>query len=52
LASGGYIIRMSPMAIGRLVVPTVKRPQKPATPLHRAPVATPMPMARKIQRVR
>ena len=52
LASGGYIIRISPMAIGMLVVPTWKRLMNASTPGIRYPAPTPTAIARKIQSVR
>jgi hypothetical protein len=52
LASGGYIIKTSPMAMGIDVVPTLMRPRAGTTPGTRKPSATPAPMARKIQSVR
>ena len=51
-ASGGYIIRMSPIAIGIDVVPT-ESPVISAGPAgEKLPMAIPAAMARKIQRVR
>ena len=52
LARGGYIIRISPTAMGMLVVPTENRFQKVAMPGHSQPAPTPDAMARKIHRVR
>ena len=37
LASGGYIIRIRPMAMGMLVVPTWKRLMKSGTPVKAQP---------------
>ena len=51
-ASGGYIIRMSPIAIGIEVVPTDIRSRAGTTLGTRNPSATPAPMAMKIQSVR
>jgi hypothetical protein len=52
-ASGGYIMRMSPMAIGRFVVPTVMGAKNPAgSEITKWPRTTPRPMAAKIQTVR
>ena len=52
LASGGYIIRIRPMAIGMLVVPTWNRSMNAGTPDAKYPSPTPVAMARKIQAVR
>ena len=53
LASGGYIIRISPMAMGMLVVSTWKTVDEGLAPRGRAyPAPTPTAIARKIQRVR
>ena len=49
LAKGGYIIRMSPTAIGMLVVPTWNELMNPSTPGTNMPMATPAAMAAKIQ---
>ena len=51
-ASGGYIIRMSPIAIGSEVVPTLSRFRAGTTPGTSQPSATPGAIARKIQTVR
>src|SRR5664280_2919279 len=51
-ARGGYIIRMSPAAIGILVVPLLNLFQKSAIPGKSHPEKTPRNMAVKIQRVR
>ncbi len=51
-ASGGYIIRISPMAMGMEVVPTLKRSRNGTTPGTRYPSPTPTAMAGKIQSVR
>jgi hypothetical protein len=52
-ASGGYIIRMSPIAIGTDVVPTCVASVNALTPAgHRYPTATPTAIAVKIQSVR
>ena len=52
LANGGYIIRIRPMAMGMLVVPTLKRSMNDATSGTKCPNPTPTAMARKIQTVR
>ena len=52
LARGGYIIRISPIAIGILVVPTWNWFQKSTTPGNTKPQPTPMNMARKIHSVK
>jgi hypothetical protein len=52
LASGGYIIRMRPTAMGMDVVPTLNSSSKGTMPGNTYPAATPTPMARKIQTVR
>ena len=53
LASGGYIIRIRPMAMGMLVVPTENGVLNDCTaPGNRKPSATPSAMARKIHSVR
>jgi hypothetical protein len=52
LASGGYIIKINPRAMGRLVVPTWKRLMKDSTPGMTYPAATPTAIAKKIHRVR
>jgi hypothetical protein len=54
LASGGYIIRIRPMAMSRLVCcPTVSRSLNDSTGAwKKKPSATPMAMAVKIQTVR
>ena len=51
-ARGGYIIRISPMAIGMFVVPTWNRTMKRSTPGTKCPSATPTTIARKIHSVR
>ena len=51
-ASGGYIIRMSPIAIGIDVVPTESPVISAGTAGEKYPMAIPAAMARKIQRVR
>jgi hypothetical protein len=52
LARGGYIITISPIAIGMLVVPEDMLFQNPATEGEAHPANTPIIIARKIQRVR
>src|SRR5512141_2083923 len=52
LAKGGYIIRIRPMAMGMLVVPTWNWLINDSTDGSSAPMATPAPMARKIHKVR
>jgi hypothetical protein len=52
LASGGYIITISPMAMGILVVPTDMLFQKAAICGNCQPENTPMAMARNIHKVR
>jgi hypothetical protein len=51
-ASGGYIIKTSPTAMGILVVPELNEFQKPDIPGIKYPVTTPANMTRNIQRVR
>ncbi len=51
-ARGGYIIRIRPIAIGTLVVPTSKRPMISRTPGASHPTVMPNTMARKIHSVR
>ena len=52
-ASGGYIMRIRPIAIGRLVVPTVIGAKNAAgSVMTKCPSATPPAMAAKIQTVR
>jgi len=51
-ASGGYIMRMSPMAMGEGGRPGVEPVQKRHHPGESVPGPTPTAMARKIQRVR
>ena len=52
-ASGGYIMRMRPMAMGRLVVPTVIGAKNASgSAITKWPSTTPSPMAAKIQTVR
>src|ERR1700756_3507727 len=50
--NGGYIITISPMAIGMDVVPTLNRLRNGTTPGASHPAQTPMIMAAKIQTVR
>ena len=52
LARGGYIMRINPMAMGILVVPTWNWFQKSTTPGNTKPQPTPMNMARKIHSVK
>ena len=52
LASGGYIITISPMAMGRLVLPTDIRSISKGSPSIQVPRAMPRPMAAKIHSVR
>src|ERR1035438_3294532 len=52
LVKGGYIITMSPTAIGIEVVPILKRFRNGTIPGSRHPKATPMTMAAKIHAVR
>src|SRR6185436_13988763 len=52
LAKGGYIIRIRPMAMGILDVPTWKLLMKDSTDGNNAPSATPTAIARKIHNVR
>jgi hypothetical protein len=49
---GGYIITISPTAIGIEVVPTLKRLRNGTTPGTSHPRVTPKAIAVKIQRVR
>ena len=51
-ASGGYIIRIRPMAMGMLVVPTWKPLINASTPGMKRPTATPAAIARNIHSVR
>jgi hypothetical protein len=51
-ARGGYIIRMSPIAMGIEVVPTLMLLSAAVKPGADKPSATPSPMARKIHSVR
>src|ERR1022692_3156836 len=51
-ASGGYIIKINPTAIGTDVVPTLSRFKVAGTPGTKTPRITPTKMARKIQSVR
>ena len=52
-ASGGYIMRIRPMAMGRLVVPRVIGAKNASGSARtKWPRATPNPMAAKIQTVR
>ena len=51
-ASGGYIMRISPMAIGIDVVPTERLVISAGTAGEKYPMAIPAAMARKIQSVR
>jgi hypothetical protein len=50
--NGGYIITMSPAAIGMDVVPTLKRSRKGTMPGASHPAATPMAIAANIHAVR
>ena len=52
LASGGYIIRIRPSAMGMFVVPTWKRLMNDSMPGRKCPSPTPTAIARKIQTVR
>jgi hypothetical protein len=52
LASGGYIIRIRPMASGILVVPLEKELIKSDEDGKRNPIDTPIAIARKIHKVR
>lgn len=52
LASGGYIIRIKPIAIGMLVDPIERLFNALGTPSNNAPRPTPSAMAAKIQSVR
>ena len=52
LARGGYIMRMRPMAIGILVVPTWKLLIKDSVPWMKYPRPTPRAIAANIQSVR
>jgi hypothetical protein len=52
LVSGGYIMRMSPIAKGILVVPMATFDNNPSTLGIIFPRSTPTPMAKKIHRVR
>jgi hypothetical protein len=52
LASGGYIITIRPMAMGRLVEPSDRLFSQAGRPANRLPRPTPRAMARKIQTVR
>ncbi len=52
LASGGYIIRIRPIAIGTLVVPTWKLLMKASVPWMKYPSPTPRAIAAKIQSVK
>ena len=52
LQKAGYIIRISPTAMGMLVAPAVNRPMNVGMAGINAPAATPTAMARKIHRVR
>ena len=51
-ARGGYIMSMSPAAMGMFVVPTWKKSTTFLTPGKSQPAATPANIAAKIQRVR
>jgi hypothetical protein len=51
-ASGGNIMMINPIAMGIFVVPIWKRLTKPAVEGMKWPMATPIAIARKIQRVR
>ena len=50
-ASGGYIIRIRPMAMGMLVVPTDRPSIQPGSPGTTVPSSTPSAMAAKIHNV-
>ena len=50
--SGGYIMRMRPIAIGMEVVPTLMRSKLAFTSGKIAPIAIPTAIARKIHNVR
>lgn len=52
LASGGYIISISPMASGIWVVPLEKELMKPAEDGIKKPIDTPTTIARKIHKVK
>jgi hypothetical protein len=52
LVKGGYIIKISPMAKGTLVVPMATFDNNPSTLGIIFPRSTPTPMAKKIQRVK
>jgi hypothetical protein len=52
LASGGYIIRIRPMAIGMFVVPELNEFQKSEIPGQKYPIITPANITRNIHRVR
>ena len=51
-ASGGYIMRINPIASGILVVPLENELMKPAVDGMKYPKPTPIAIARKIQRVK
>jgi hypothetical protein len=51
-AKGGYIININPIAKGILVVPVENELIKPDDSGMKYPIATPVAIARKIQRVR
>ena len=51
-ASGGYIIRIRPRAIGIFVVPRDREPISRGKEGNRYPIPTPAAIARKIQSVR
>ncbi len=52
LVNGGYIITISPTAIGMDVVPTLNRLRNGTIPGYSQPAATPTAIAAKIQAVR
>ena len=51
-ASGGYIINISPIAMGILVVPDEKELMKPDEVGIKYPIATPIAIATNIQKVK
>jgi hypothetical protein len=51
-ASGGYIIRINPIAIGMFVVPELNEFQNVDIPDQKYPIITPVNITRNIQRVR
>lgn len=52
LVKGGYIIKMSPIANGILVVPVEKELMKVADEGKKYPIPTPIAMAKNIHKVR